>query len=271
MLRKIITYLLITVSTLLSIFPFYFMFTSATNANPDILRSPPKLIFGSHLAQNMTALMAKINIWQVAANSIIIAVVYTILAILMFTAAGYALAQFEFRGKKLAFVLVMATMMIPQQVIYIPLFNLINRAGLANTHAAVILPLLANAFGIFLMRQNLLAFPGSIIEAARIDGSGEIQTFFAIVIPNLKPAIGALGIYMFTSMWNNFMWPLIILGTKEKYTFPVALAMLDGNPNKKDFAMLMLATSLATLPIMLIFFIFQKQFVAGVMGGAVKE
>ena len=215
--------------------------------------------------------MAKINIWQVAWNSIVIAVIYTILALLFFTAAGYALAQFQFRGKQVAFGLVMATMMIPQQVIYIPLFNLVTRIGLANTHTAVILPLLANAFGIFLMRQNLLAFPSSIIEAARIDGSGEIKTFFSIIIPNVKPALGALGIYMFTSMWNNFMWPLIILGTEEKYTFPVALAMLDGNPNKKDFAMLMLATSLATLPIMLIFFIFQKQFVAGVMGGAVKE
>jgi len=135
----------------------------------------------------------------------------------------------------------------------------------------VVLPGLANAFGIFLMRQNMLSFPASLIEAARIDGYGEMGIFFRVVLPNMKPAVGALGIYMFMSMWNNFMWPLIILGTKSMYNFPVALSMLDGVVWRKDYGVIMLATSLATLPILLIFLIFQKQFVAGVMGGAVKE
>ncbi|MBE5967169.1 MAG: carbohydrate ABC transporter permease [Lachnospiraceae bacterium] len=131
--------------------------------------------------------------------------------------------------------------------------------------------MLANSFGVFLMRQNMLSFPTALIEAARIDGSTETRTFFKIILPNVKPALGALVIYMFTSMWNNFMWPLIILGSKTKYTFPVALAMLDGNPTNKNYAVIMLATSIATLPILIIFLIFQKQFVAGVMGGSVKE
>jgi len=117
----------------------------------------------------------------------------------------------------------------------------------------------------------MLSFPTALIEAARIDGSTETRTFFKIILPNVKPALGALVIYMFTSMWNNFMWPLIILGSKTKYTFPVALAMLDGNPTNKNYAVIMLATSIATLPILIIFLIFQKQFVAGVMGGSVKE
>ena len=121
------------------------------------------------------------------------------------------------------------------------------------------------------MRQNMLAFPTSLIEAARIDGCGEIGIFLKVVLPSQKPAIGALGIYMFMSMWNNFMWPLIILSTKSMYNFPVALAMLDGVAWRKDYGVVMLATVCAVLPIMIIFLIFQKQFVAGVMGGAVKE
>lgn len=116
-----------------------------------------------------------------------------------------------------------------------------------------------------------MAFPTPLIEASRIDGYGEIETFFKVVLPNMKPALGALGIYMFMSMWNNFMWPLIILGTKNMYNFPVALAMLDGVVWRKDYGVVMLATTVATLPIMIIFIVFQKQFVAGVMGGAVKE
>ena len=110
-----------------------------------------------------------------------------------------------------------------------------------------------------------------MIEAARIDGCGEIGIFLKVVLPSQKPAIGALGIYMFMSMWNNFMWPLIILSTKSMYNFPVALAMLDGVAWRKDYGVVMLATVCAVLPIMIIFLIFQKQFVAGVMGGAVKE
>lgn len=263
--------MILVIAVLASLFPFYFMFISATNLNADILNFPPKLIAGANLIRNFTILSSKINILRVMFNSIFVSVVYTLLTILLYSAAGFALAKYEFKGKGLIFGFIMLTMMIPQQVLYIPLFNLMTKIGLSNTYAAVILPLLANAFGIFLMRQNMISFPTALIEASRIDGYNELGIFFKIVLPNMKPSLGALGIYMFTSMWNNFMWPLIILGTKDMYTFPVALAMLDGNPNKKDFAVIMLATSLATLPILLIFLVFQKYFVAGVMGGAVKE
>ena len=165
----------------------------------------------------------------------------------------------------------MGSMMIPSLVMYVPLFEMMIKFNMTDTYWAVILPLLANAFGIFLMRQNMLAFPTALMEAGRIDGVGELGIFFKIVLPNIKPALGALVIYMFTSMWNNFMWPLIILGSEDKYTLPIALAMLDGNPTNKNYAVILLATAVATLPILIIFLIFQKQFVAGVMGGAVKE
>ena len=265
--RKVFTYVFLTIAALISLFPFYFMFVSATNTNAEILSAAPKLFFGSHLAENFANLNKKMDLIRILTNSTIMTVSYTALAIVLHSMAGYALAKFEFKGKGLLFGLIMITMMIPAQV----MFTLMNNIGWANTYQAVVLPGLAGAFGIFLMRQNMLAFPTSLIEAARIDGCGEIGIFLKVVLPSQKPAVGALGIYMFMSMWNNFMWPLIILSTKSMYNFPVALAMLDGVAWRKDYGVIMLATVCAVLPIMIIFLVFQKQFVAGVMGGAVKE
>lgn len=269
--RKIFTYAFLTLAIIISIFPFYFMFISATNTNAEILNVSPKMLPGTNLVQNFVKLSKKIDLGRVFLNSMIITVSYTLLSMLLHSMAGYALTKYEFKGKKMFFALIMVTMMIPGQVMYVPLFTLMNAIGWANTYQAVVLPGLAGAFGIFLMRQNMMAFPTSLIEAARIDGYGEFSTFFRVVMPNMKPALGALGIYMFMSMWNSFMWPLIILGTKSMYNFPVALSMLSGVAWQKDYGVIMLATSAATLPIMIIFILFQKQFVAGVMGGAVKE
>lgn len=268
---KIFCYAVLVLAAFLSLFPFYFMFVSGTNTNNQILSVPPKLTPGSQLAENFEILAGKIDLLTSIWNTLFVSVVYTVLALLIFSAAGYALAKFDFKGKKIIFGFVMGSMMIPPLVMYVPLFEMMIKIDMTDSHWAVILPLLANAFGIFLMRQNMLNFPTALLEAGRIDGIGEIGLFFRIVLPNVKPALGALVIYMFTSMWNNFMWPLIILGSEEKYTLPISLAMLDGNPTNKNYAVILLATAVATLPILIIFLVFQKQFVAGVMGGAVKE
>ncbi len=267
--RKIVTYAFLTIAVFVSLFPFYFMFVSATNTNAEILSVSPKLTVGTNLLVNFANLNEKLDLARVFLNSMTVS--YTGLSILLDSMAGYALSKFEFKGKGLIFGVIMMTMMIPGQVLYVPLFTLMNKIGWANTYQSVVLPGLAGAFGIFLMRQNMLSFPTSLVEAARIDGYGEVGIFFKVVMPNMKPAIGALGIYMFMSMWNNFMWPLIILGTKKMYNFPVALSMLDGVVWRKDYGVVMLATAFATLPILIIFLVFQKQFVAGIMGGAVKE
>lgn len=268
---KAATYAVLTIAALVSLFPFYFMFVSATNSNADILSAAPKLFFGSHLMGNLKNLNERLDLGRVLLNSCILTFSYTLLSILIHSMAGYALAKFEFKGKGIMFGIFMITMMIPGQVMYVPLFTLMNKIGWANTYQAVILPGLAGAFGIFLMRQNMLSFPMSLIEAARIDGCGEFSIFFRIVLPTMKPALGALAIYMFMSMWNSFMWPLIILGTKSMYNFPVALSMLEGVVWRKDYGVIMLATVFAVLPILMVFLVFQKQFIAGVMGGAVKE
>ncbi len=268
---KIFGYIVLIIAAFLSLFPFYFMFVSGTNTNNQILAVPPKLSIGSELAANFEILVDKVDLLTSVWNTLFVSVVYTVLALLIFSAAGYALAKFDFKGKGIIFTFVMGSMMIPSLVMYVPLFEMMIEIDMTDSYWAVILPMLANAFGIFLMRQNMLNFPTALLEAGRIDGVGEISLFFRIVLPNIKPALGALVIYMFTSMWNNFMWPLIILGSEEKYTLPISLAMLDGNPTNKNYAVILLATAVATLPILVIFLVFQKQFVAGVMGGAVKE
>lgn len=191
--RKVFTYVFLTIAALISLFPFYFMFVSATNTNAEILSAAPKLFFGSHLAENFANLNKKMDLVRILTNSTIMTVSYTALAIVLHSMAGYALAKFEFKGKGLLFGLIMITMMIPAQVMYVPLFTLMNNIGWANTYQAVVLPGLAGAFGIFLMRQNMLAFPTSLIEAARIDGCGEIGIFLKVVLPSQKPAVGEIG------------------------------------------------------------------------------
>lgn len=268
---KIFCYVVLGIAAFLSLFPFYFMFVSGTNTNSQILSVPPKLTPGTELMSNFEILSGKVDLFTSICNTLFVSVVFTVLALFLFSAAGYALAKFEFKGKGIIFGFIMGSMMIPSLVMYVPLFEMMIAIDMTDNHWAVILPLLANAFGIFLMRQNMINFPTALLEAGRIDGVSEMGLFFRIVLPNIKPALGALVIYMFTSMWNNFMWPLIILGSEDKYTLPIALAMLDGNPTNKDYAVILLATAIATLPILIIFLVFQKQFVAGVMGGAVKE
>lgn len=267
----VVTYIVLIVAAFISLFPFYFMFVSATNTNAEILSATPRLFFGTNLLENLKNLNERLDLGRVLFNSVVMTVTYTLLAMLIHSMSGYAFAKFNFKGKNLIFGIIMLTMMIPGQVMYVPLFKLMNNIGWANTYQAVILPGLAGAFGMFLMRQNMLAFPTSLIEAARIDGYGEFAIFTKVVMPSMKPALSAMGIYMFMSMWNSFMWPLIILGTKSMYNFPVALSMLEGVAWRKDYGVIMLATVFAVLPILLIFLLFQKQFVAGVMGGAVKE
>ncbi len=267
---KIVTYTLLFAAAVVALFPFYLMFVSSTLSTGDILKIPPTLSIGSNLLVNLENLKDKINIGRVVFNSVFISVVYTFLTLVINSLAGYALAKFHFKGRNLIFALIMGTMMIPAQVLYIPQFTMMTSIGWANTFKAVIIPSLANAFGIFLMRQNMISFPTALIESARIDGFNEFSIFFRIVLPNMKPALGALGIYNFMTQWGSFMWPLIILSTNDMYTLPVALASLDGLMYK-DYGMMMLGASISTIPVIVMFLSFQKQFISGLMGGAIKE
>ncbi|MET0854115.1 MAG: carbohydrate ABC transporter permease [Microterricola sp.] len=262
-------YLILLVASVLSILPFLWMVISSTHATKDLFVTPLPVLPGGELWNNLVRLQESINFSQVMLNSFVIAVIYTVFSAIISIMAGYGLAKFRFRGRGVLLAVVLVTMMIPMQVLLVPLFQMMAGAGWIDSYQAVILPFLANAFGIFLMRQSFLDFPDTLIEAARIDGANELRTFYRIVLPVARPQIAALIIYTFISQWNAFIWPLLMLNTQDKYTVPVALNTMIGL-SRVDYSGLMLGSLLATLPLMILFLVFQKQFVSGLLGGAVK-
>jgi len=200
---------------------------------------------------------------------VLVAVIYTAFSVVVSVMCGYGLATYRFRGRGVLLGAILVTMMIPMQVLLVPLFQMMASLGWIDSYQVLIVPFLANALGIFLMRQGFLDFPVTLIEAARIDGASELRTFYRIVIPVARPQIAALIIYTFISQWNSFIWPLLMLNTEANYTIPVALNTMIGL-SRVDYSGLMLGSLLATLPLFILFLVFQKQFVAGLLGGAVK-
>ncbi|WP_433245446.1 carbohydrate ABC transporter permease [Actinomadura nitritigenes] len=261
--------LALTAGALVSALPFYWMVVASTRDNAELFASPPPFLPGGRLLHNLVALQHSIGFGRVMLNSVGVSVVYTVLSSLISAMCGYGLAKYRFRGRGLLLGLVLATMMIPFQVLLVPLFQMMASLGWVDTYQAVILPFLANSFGIFLMRQAFLGFPDELIESGRMDGAGDLRIFYRIVLPVVRPQLGALVIFSFMTQWNAFLWPLLMLNTEDKYTAPVALYTLIGQSHV-DYAGLILGSFLATLPVMLLFFLFQKQFVSGLLGGAVK-
>lgn len=261
---------LLLVGAVVSLFPFYWMAVASTNSTADLFRSPPPLFPGGQLADNMARLQEEIGFARVAANSLLIATLYTLLSAALSAMAGYGLATFRFRGRGVLLALILATMMIPFQVTLVPLFQMMASLRWIDTYQAVILPFAANAFGIFLMRQAFLGFPSEIIESGRLDGAGEVRIFWGLVVPSVRPALAALVIFTFMTQWNAFIWPLLVLSREELYTIPVALNTLIGQ-SRVDYAGLMLGSFVGTLPIIVVFLLFQRQFISGLLGGAVKQ
>ncbi|SFY06272.1 carbohydrate ABC transporter permease [Streptomyces atratus] len=261
--------LLLVAGAVVSLVPFLWMAIAATHSTSDLFHSPPPFLPGGRLLDNLVRLQDTIGFGRVLLNSVGIAVVHTALSSLISAMCGYGLAKYRFRGRGLLLGAVLATMMIPFQVLLVPLFQMMASVGWIDSYQAVILPFLANSFGILLMRQSFVDFPDELLESARIDGSGELRTFYQVVLPCVRPQLGALVIFTFMAQWNSFIWPLLMLNSEDKYTVPVALNTLTGLSHV-DYSGLMLGSLLATLPLMLLFLVFQRQFVAGLLGGAVK-
>lgn len=268
-LRHAPVYALLAAGALLSVAPFLWMVIASTHATSELFARPLPVLPGGELLVNLARLQAETNFGRVMANSLGIAVVYTVFSSIVSVMAGYGLAKFRFRGRGLLMGVVLVTMMIPMQVLLVPLFQMMASVGWVDTYQAIIVPFLANAFGIFLMRQAFVDFPDTIIEAARIDGAGELRTFYRVVLPVARPQLAALVIYTFVSQWNAFIWPLLMLNSEDRYTVPVALNTMIGL-SRVDYSGLMLGSLLATIPLLIVFLLFQRQFVAGLLGGAVK-
>ena len=183
--------------------------------------------------------------------------------------AGYSLAKKRFPGRKAIFAIYISSMMIPTQVTLVPLYIIVAKFGLVNTYAGLILPAISAPFGVFLMRQFMLSVPSEMLEAARIDGAGEFRTFMKIVLPISKPALAVLGIFTFVGQWNSFLWPLIITNTNEMRTLQAGLSLRQEEV-PMQYSYLMAAATFAAIPMIIVFFSFQKYFLRGITVGSVK-
>jgi multiple sugar transport system permease protein len=251
--------------------PFYFMFVFSTHLRSDIFRVPPPLWFGAHFMDNLAILMAKIPFWINLGWSLYVGALSTILTLLFCSMAGFAFAMYDFRFKKMLFGLVMGTMLIPAFLGMIPSFMIMDALGWIDQPRALYLPAAAPAMGIFLMRQYIeSAIPRDLLEAARMDGCGEWAVYWRIVVPLLGPAFGTLGLIAFIASWNNFIGPLVVMRSVERYTFPLALRSVQ-SPVDTEWGALMAGSVVAVLPLLVIFIFSSRRLIAGLTAGAVKS
>jgi multiple sugar transport system permease protein len=269
-LAPLAAYVLVAVGGLIMLAPFYFMFVFASHSRTEIFSLPPPLFFGDDFLLNVKILTERIPFWRSLGWSLYVALASTALTLLFCSMGGYAFAMFEFRFKKALFLLVMGTMLIPSFLGMIPTFMIMDAFGWIDQPRALYIPGAASAFGIFLMRQFITsAIPKDLVEAARMDGCGELGIYWRIVLPLLKPALGTLGLITFIASWNNFIGPLIVMRSPDMYTLPLALRSMQ-SPVNTEWGAVMAGSAIATLPLLVLFAISSRRLIDGLTAGAVK-
>jgi multiple sugar transport system permease protein len=269
-LAPLAAYVLVAVGGLIMLAPFYFMFVFASHSRTEIFSLPPPLFFGDDFLLNVKILTERIPFWRSLGWSLYVALASTALTLLFCSMGGYAFAMFEFRFKKALFLLVMGTMLIPSFLGMIPTFMIMDAFGWIDQPRALYIPGAASAFGIFLMRQFITsAIPRDLVEAARMDGCGELGIYWRIVLPLLKPALGTLGLITFIASWNNFIGPLIVMRSPDMYTLPLALRSMQ-SPVNTEWGAVMAGSAIATLPLLVLFAISSRRLIDGLTAGAVK-
>lgn len=265
-LRQLPVYIFLAVVAFLSVFPLYFMAVSATNTSRDVLST--RLIPGSALIENFRTLLSQQNLGQALWHSALNAVLTTVLALIICSIAGYSFEVFYSKAKDRLMGILLLAMMIPFAATMIPLFRLFAKAGMVNSTWAVIMPAIATPFLILLFRQSSRSFPREILEAARIDGLGELAIFLRIYVPTMRSTYAAAAVITFMTAWNNFLWPKVILVDNTYQTMPMLVSNLSAG-YVTDYGVLMLAVLIASLPAMIVFLALQHSFANGITG-AVK-
>jgi cellobiose transport system permease protein len=267
-----LTYIALVLTCVLSFFPIYWMFVVATRTNDAIANVPPSLLPGGNLGENVRKLFDnyEAHFAKGMINSAIVAGTVTISVVFFSSLAGFAFAKLRFRGRNKLLLFIIATMMVPTQLGLIPLYMLMVKLGWNNELQAVIVPFLVSGFGVFLMRQYATqAISDELIEAARVDGCSTWRIYWSVVLPALRPAAAVLGLLTFMTQWNEFLWPFVILNDPENPTVQLSLRLL-GNTYYNDFSLVFAGTAIATLPLLIVFVVFGRQIISGIMEGAVK-
>ncbi|MEU6992567.1 carbohydrate ABC transporter permease [Streptomyces sp. NPDC046465] len=265
-----VTYAVLILFTVGSLFPLVWTAIAASRNNTRLAQTPPPFWFGGNLFKNLEIAWTDANMGTALLNTLVVAGTITVGTVLFSTLAGFAFAKLRFRFRGLLLLLVIGTMMVPPQLSVVPLFMVVADLGWTDQLQSVILPTLVSAFGVFFMRQYLMeALPTELIEAARMDGASSWRVIWHVVFPAARPAMAVLAMLTFVMAWNDFFWPIIALTQEGEPTVQVALAGL-GRGTIPDQSVIMAGALLGTLPLLLAFVLFGKQIVGGIMQGAVK-
>jgi cellobiose transport system permease protein len=269
-----LTYVFLILVAAVSIFPLYWSLVVASQDNSAIGAYPPKVLPGPHLWHNISRLfnagVVNVEFGTALVNSLIVAGVVTASVVLFSALAGFAFAKLSFRGSRALMLTVVATMLVPVQLGVIPLYIEMIHFGWTNHLEAVIFPYLVSAFGVFLMRQYIVAsVPNELIDSARVDGCHTARVFWHVVLPAVRPAAAVLGLLTFMNTWNDFFWPLIVLNPRNP-TVQVAVSAVSANNYIPDYSLILAATFVSILPLLFVFLVLGKQIIGGIMQGAVK-
>lgn len=267
---RVLTYLVLTLALAATILPFVWIVLASFKSEGELLRDPSGWLPTSPTWNNYATWLGELDIGRYFLNSTVVAVLTALGNLVFCSMTGYALAKLDFPGKRMLFALVMITLMVPGVVAFVPLFVIVARLHLVNTYPVLILPYLASPLGVFLMRQFMLGIPDDLLEAARIDGAGQIRILTRIVLPLCGPALATLTILTFLASWNNFLWPLVATQSQDKYTLPVVLALYSQGQNATDYGLLLAGSVLVIAPVIALFMALQRFFVQGVTATGIK-
>jgi cellobiose transport system permease protein len=266
-----LTYVTLVFAIVLSAFPLYWMFVVATRTNEVVGAVPPPLLAGEHLGENVGRVFSTedAHFAKALVNSMIASVAVAVSVVFFSSLAGFAFAKLRFRGRNALLLIIVATMMVPVQMGIIPLYMVMVKIHWTGQLQAVIVPFLVTGFGVFMMRQYAeQAIPDELIEAARVDGASTFRIFWSVVFPALRPAAAVLGLFQFMQTWNEFMWNFAVL-TPDNPTVQYALSQLNG-AHYTDYTLVFAGTAVATVPLLIVFIVFGRQIIGGIMEGAVK-
>jgi len=263
-------YLVLGAGLFLMVVPFLWMAISSIKPEAEVRAVPPTWWPETITMDNYVSLFTRLDFPTYFFNSIVVALAVTVGNVIFGAMLGYALAKLVFPGKRVVFGLVLGTLMVPGVVTFVPLFVLTTNLGLTNTLPGMFLPFLAAPFGVFLMRQFIMGLPDELIQAARIDGAGELRIFFSVILPLCGPALATLGILTFLGSWNNFLWPLVVAQTEDKFTLPVALALYAVGQNATQYGLLLAGAVVVVIPVIAVFLALQRYIMQGIAMTGIK-
>ncbi|MBA8794357.1 cellobiose transport system permease protein [Friedmanniella endophytica] len=266
----VVTHLCLIIGVILSLFPFYWLIVMSTSTTGEIFGYPPKLVPGTHLLENLRNMLANVDLLSALGNTLIVSLSLAVLVMLFDSLAAFAFAKYSFPGSRVLFSILLVTFLLPGSLSLVPSFVLMSKLGWVGGLQALIIPGAANAFGIFLLRQFAAgAIPNELIESARIDGAGFFRTWWTVAIPMLRGGLAFLGIFTFITAWNDYVWPLIVLVNPQKQTLQVALSTLN-SVYGTDYGQVMAGALVSVIPLIGIFLIGSRHFIANIAAGALK-